>query len=227
MSLNLSRSYTSREGAPVIDRVDSRIFTLTYFMKCMACDYCDDTCCQYGADVDLRKVQAIEAIADQLEPVVGSDRSTWFLTDPEEFGVYEDADYPGTDYTRTRVVPLPVLRSRHNEEACVFLDPIGRGCRLHSFALQHGIDVHTIKPMICIIFPLSFAEGELKPALELEIEDLLCQGQGETLYDATRPELEYYFGHELVQELDTLAASFRAAVVPAGSDLISLPLRSS
>jgi hypothetical protein len=49
---SLSRPFPSRGGAPVVDRVDTDIFFRTYFMDCMKCDYCHDSCCQYGADVE-------------------------------------------------------------------------------------------------------------------------------------------------------------------------------
>ena len=47
---------------------------------------------------------------------------------------------------------------------------------------------------------------ELRPAVEFEIDDLICQGSGPTLYAATRDEVRYYFGPELVAELDAMAA---------------------
>jgi hypothetical protein len=96
-------------------------------------------------------------------------------------------------------------RSPHNTEACVFLDPVGRGCRIHRFALERGIDVHDIKPMICLMFPVLFEHGELRPAIEFEDHDIVCEGPGESLYESSRHELLYYFGPELVAELDRLA----------------------
>jgi len=222
----LSRAYTARDGAPVIDRIDPRIFTLTYFGHCMACEFCEDSCCRFGADIEMPKLRALEAIAPELEAYLNVDRKHWFRTDPEDFGVIPEPEYPGGEYTRTSVVPQ--VRSEQFEEACVFLDPIGRGCRIHRFALERNIDVHTLKPMVCILFPLCYADGEIHPALELETDELVCQGPGVTLYRSVRDEVIYYFGLEMAAELDRVEASTLATLdLPVASSMVPLPMRSS
>jgi|SRR5579883_1109700 len=222
MSLPLSRPYPSRYGAPVLDRVDVRIFELTYFAHCMDCGFCHDACCQYGADIEMPRVRAVEEHRAELEAYLGVPRAEWFREHPDDVGILPEAEYPGGAYTRTSVVDLPDGRSPHNTSACVFLDPRGRGCRLHRFALERGIDVHTIKPMVCLLFPLSFNTGQLIPAYEFEIDDLVCQGPGPSLYRSAREDVLYYFGPELVAELDRLerhhaAASGRALPLPVSS----------
>lgn len=226
MTLPLSRPYTARGGAPTIDRVDPAIFTLSYFAKCMECTFCQDSCCQYGADIEMPRVRALEAIADELEPYLGTPRSEWFRTDPEDIGILDEAEYPGGQYTRTSVVPKPEGRSEHFTEACTFLDPVGRGCRIHRFALERNIDVHDIKPLICLIFPLCFDKGKLHPALELETEELICMGTGPNLYRSSRDEVAYYFGREMVKELDAMEATVRAATPVPVSATIPLTVRS-
>ena len=209
----LSRAYTCVDGAPVIDRVDPRIFSLTYFSRCLDCTFCQDACCQYGADAELPRVKALEPYTADLEAYLGVPADQWFRTDPDDFGVLDEAEYPGGQYTRTRVVDLPPGRSTHNTEACVFLDPspAGRGCRLHRFALERGIDVHAIKPMVCLLFPVSFSDGSLCPAYEFELDgELVCEGHGDPLYQAARPDLRHYFGDALIAELDALAPRYAA-----------------
>jgi hypothetical protein len=66
------------------------------------------------------------------------------------------------------------------------------------------MDYHAIKPLVCILFPLSFEEGLLSLAPELEDGSLVCAGSGDSVYRAMRNEVEYYFGRELVIELDGL-----------------------
>ncbi len=222
MAVPLSRPYPSRYGAPVLDRVDPRIFQFTYFMKCMDCGFCGDSCCQYGADIETPRVRALEAIQPELEAYLGVPRSEWFRDSPDDLGMIAEPEYPGGEYTRTAVVDLPAGRSPHNEEACVFLDPVGRGCRIHRFALERNIDVHDIKPMVCLFFPLCHGEGELRPAIEFELNDLICQGPGETLYAASRDEVLYYFGTEMVAELDAIAAGYAPA--DDGGKRIALPV---
>jgi Fe-S-cluster containining protein len=227
MSLSLSRSYTCRFGAPIIDRVDPRIFQLTYFAKCMDCTFCNDACCQYGADIDLDRVAALDQYRTELEAYLGVPREQWYRDDPEDFGIQSEPEYPSGQYTRTQEVDLPEGRSDHNIYGCVFLDPVGRGCRIHRFALERGIQVHEIKPMVCLLFPVSFSAGELVPAYEFELEDeLVCQGPGETLYQSARPDIEWYFGPELVAELDELYRVHRLPE-PPGNGQIPLPLSSS
>ena len=225
MSVPLSRPYTCRFGAPVLDRVDPRIFTLTYFGVCMDCTFCKDACCQYGADTEMPRVAALERYQTELEAYLGVPRSGWFREDPEDFGVLPEAEYPGGAYTRTQVVDLPEGRSPHTEWACVFLDPTpgARGCRIHRFALERGIDVHDIKPMVCLLFPASFKEGELIPAYEFELEDeLVCQGPGPTIYRSSRADIEWYFGPDLVAELDEMEKLHAVAVEKTGA--IPLPV---
>lgn len=222
MSIPLSRPYPSRDGAPVLDRVDPQIFELTYFAACMDCSFCHDACCQYGADIELPRVRAIEGYRAELESYLGVPRADWFREDPEDVGILPEPEYAGGEYTRTAVVPLPDGRSPHNTEACVFLDPHGRGCRLHRFALERGIDVHAIKPMVCLFFPLSFKLGELIPAYEFEVDDLVCRGPGPSLYQSARDDVRYYFGPDLVAELDRLerhqaATGGRAIPLPVSS----------
>lgn len=223
MSVPLSRPYTSRLGAPTVDRVDPLIFTLTYFGACMDCTFCRDACCQYGADVEIPLVAELDRHREELEAYMGVPRAGWFREDPDDFGVLPEPEYPGGEYTRTQVVELPAGRSPHTDEACVFLDPAERGCRLHRFALERGIPVHRIKPMVCVLFPLSFASGELTPAYEFdEVDgDLVCRGPGATIYRSTRSEVEYYFGPNLVAELDRLERSYRPAEAEKG---IPLPI---
>jgi hypothetical protein len=109
----------------------------------------------------------------------------------------------------------------------VFLDPVGRGCRIHRFALERGIDVHTIKPMVCLLFPASFDKGVLCPAYEFDLEDeLVCQGPGPTIYRAARSDIEWYFGTQLVAELDAMEPEYAGLPPgpPRGAEGRSIPL---
>lgn len=223
MSLPLSRAFPSREGVPVIDQVDPRIFTLTYFAHCMDCSFCHDTCCRYGADIELARIRAVEQYRDELERYLGVPRAEWYRDRRGDVGMVPEPEYPGGAYTRTSVVDLPPGRSPHNEIGCVFLDPHGRGCRLHRFALERGIEVQSIKPMVCTLFPLSFDNRELFPACEFDQNDLICQGAGLTLYRAAREEVRYYFGSDMVADLDRLERETPPAAAPR---YIPLPVSS-
>jgi len=187
----LSRPFTSIEGVPVVTHVETDIFVRTYFMHCMKCDFCHDSCCGYGADVDATNLKRLEIHADALEAYVGVPRQEWFT------GAYsEDVEYPGSRYTRTRVV----------KGSCVFLNRQGRGCLIHRYCMDRDLDFHELKPLVCSLFPLTFHEGQLFPSAEILDDSLQCLGAGPTLYRGAREDVRHYFGPELVAELDMLEA---------------------
>lgn len=187
MIIPLARPYPSIHGAPVIDRIDTTIFQRTYFAHCMQCSFCGDSCCQYGVDVDIENVSRIMNVADKLEPFVGSKRDEWF-----EGGYDSDTHFPGGKVTRTRV----------KDGACIFLNRKGRGCMLHSFALQEDMNFNDIKPLVSAIFPVTFAEGCLCPSDEILDNELICRDQGPSLYEGARSDLQHYFGSEFIAILD-------------------------
>ena len=192
MPIELAHSYRAKAGAPVIRRVDPAVFTARYFARCLACDFCRDACCDHGVDVDIATVGRILDQAPDIERRVGVPRGRWF--DGE---IVEDADAPGGAMLRTRV----------EAGGCVFRSREGRGCLLHAYAMETGQDYHELKPMVSALFPLTFSEGLLCLSDELVDGTLVCAGEGPTAYEAVRDELAYYFGDELVTELDTLATT--------------------
>lgn len=204
-TITLSRPYTARSGRPVVARVERAVFERRYFAACLACGYCNDACCGYGVDADAEVVGRVLAQAAAIERRVGVPRGEWF-TGPLE----PDDDLPGGAGTRTRVV----------DGTCVFKSRTGRGCLLHAYALETGQDYHLVKPMVSALFPLTFGDGALTLSQELADDTLVCRDEGPTAYEAVRPELEYYFGAELVAEMDEIAqaiASERGAMENDGS----------
>jgi Fe-S-cluster containining protein len=210
MIIPLSRPYAGRLGLPVVDRVDARIFRERYFAACMDCTFCYDSCCWGGAEVEAPVVEQILAHADALEAVVGIPRGQWFET-----GFKECADHPGGRHTATRIV----------DGACVFLNRRGRGCLLHRYALENGIDVHEIKPLACSAFPLWSDDGLLLPQPMIDDRSLVCLSSGPTLYRSARSDLAYYFGADLAVELDAIEAAVLADAGQGDSPhTVSLPL---
>ena len=187
----LKHPYASCQGVPVIDRVDTAIFQWTFFADCLRCSFCHDACCSYGTDVDATNVARILAHAQALEALVGTPGDDWF-TGPER----DDAEFPGGRFTRTRVAG----------GACVFLNRKGRGCLLHLYCQQQGIEVHELKPLVCSLFPITFDHGLLHPSTEITDGSLICGRQGLSLYRVIRKDLGFYFGPELLSELDELEA---------------------
>ena len=172
--------------------MDDAIFDRRYFGLCLQCTFCHDACCQHGVDVAVTERERILAHADALEPIVGVPRDGWFVD-----RVAEDADFPGGLATRTAVV----------DGGCVFLQRDARGCALHAFAIDRGVDYHEIKPMVSALFPVTFGDGTLLCSEELLDDSLICAGEGPTAYEMARSELTWYFGVELVAELDACRQS--------------------
>ena len=194
MVIKLKNSYPSVHGLPVIHSVDTYIFTTTYFMHCMQCTFCNDQCCSYGADIDMLNVSRILDKADELEEYIGIKREKWFYPKKRKW----DHEYPGHDYTRTT----------KRKNACIFLNRKGRGCMLHSFALEKGYDYHELKPFFCTVFPVTYFEGVLVTPEEIDEKLTACLGEGPTLYQGAREELKYYFGDGLIEELDGIEPRF-------------------
>lgn len=185
--LPLSKEY--RSGNLAISFVHRDIFLNTYFARCLECDFCHDWCCSFGADIDIQNVEKIQQQQQEIKLFIRPSTVEWFEA---EYTYYEE--YTGEQYTRINP----------QGPRCVFISQDQRGCGLHRYALSKGMDYHEIKPPVCILFPLSFGEGILKIAPELDDHSLICAGSGASVYRSMRSELEYYFGRELVEELDTV-----------------------
>jgi Fe-S-cluster containining protein len=192
MIVRLSRPFVPRARIPAIHSIDTRLFTETFFSACLACDFCHDSCCQHGATVEVPLREALLARKDDLEPLVGRPASEWF-----DGKFHEDYEYPGGRYTRTRVF----------DNRCVFLNRNGRGCLLHRYALENDLPVHELKPLACSLFPVWWMHGVLVVPTEIEEGDLVCLGEGETLYRSARTHLLEDYGLEMVAELDALEAA--------------------
>ncbi|HWA88938.1 MAG TPA: hypothetical protein VG889_02810 [Rhizomicrobium sp.] len=188
--LALKREHASIYKAPVLHSVDSRIFELRYFTHCMDCGFCNDQCCSYGVDIDAENAERLLALDDDFKAFIGVPESEWFTGE-----LVEDAEFPSGRCRRTQV------RGSH----CVFHKKDGRGCLIHAWCLEKGLDYHTLKPMVSILFPVTFDYGVLGASGEAVDRSLVCAGSGPTLYDGVRGELEYYFGAALIAELDAMA----------------------
>jgi Fe-S-cluster containining protein len=178
-------------SCPSLQNVHREIFELRYYSRCMSCDFCSDSCCQWGADTNVGERDRILAHADSIQRLVSTPVSQWFTTE-----VHEDDEYPTGKYVRTQRV----------NGACAFLNRNGRGCLLHQWAMEEGRDYHEFKPMICWLFPVVFDRGVLRASFDVR-DGLVCVGEGETIYRSTRSELKAHFGAALVEELDAIEAS--------------------
>jgi hypothetical protein len=198
--LDLPHPFASRYGAPVIHGVEAGVFLRRYFTHCLQCTFCHDWCCQFGVDVDLVHHARLMEHAAGLEAVTGVPRDQWFDPDPDP-----DPEMPGGGSHRARVW----------NGACVFLDRRGRGCHIHAYAAARGIDYHDLKSIIDCLFPLTFGDGVLYAAEEVDDGDLVCLDQGPTIYRGLRDEVRYYFGDACIAALDNVERTVLAGVRPS------------
>jgi hypothetical protein len=140
--------------------------------------------------------RAILEHAESLEARLRIPRDRWFTGEYEE-----DADVPGGGTMRTRV----------EHGACVFLNRSGRGCLLHAYCVEQGIDYRELKSMVDCLFPLTFYDGVLCPADEVDDESLVCLDQGPSLYRGLRDDVRYYWGDSFVEELDRIENRVQSA----------------
>jgi hypothetical protein len=187
--ITLSREFPSIFGAPAITVVDPRIFILRYFADCLGCKTCADQCCQYGVDIDWANMETLRTLGPSFAAFIGVPPQEWFT--PE---IVHDPEFPSSAHARTAL----------RDGRCVFAETKGRGCRIHAYCLAHGLDYRLYKPLVSILFPLTFEPGALMPAAEILDGTLICAGDGPTLYEAVRPELLVYFGEAFVTEVDGL-----------------------
>jgi hypothetical protein len=192
MSLVLHREYPCVMGGPVLQGVDPAIFRLRYFTHCMDCGFCHDACCDHGVDIDLGNVARLRALPRNFQDRIGAPQSQWFTTD-----VTRDVEFPGGAHVRTAT----------RNGACIFRNRAARGCAIHAYCLEQGLDYHLLKPMVSILFPVTFEHGVLTASGEAADGSLICSGSGPSLYDGARGELLYYFGPALIAELDGLKAN--------------------
>ena len=187
--LRLSREYICVQGAPVIHSIDTAIFTQRYFALCMTCNFCNDQCCSYGVDIDLGNVARLKALGDDFASSIATPRDEWFTAE-----IVEDPEFPTGRHVRTQ----------ERGGKCVFHNPKGRGCMIHGYALEKGVDFHTIKPIVSTLFPVTFNHGVIEASSEVLDKSLACVDDGPSLYEGAREELKYYFGDAFVAELDSL-----------------------
>jgi Fe-S-cluster containining protein len=187
----LSRSYPCAMGGPVLNAVDPALFTLRYFTHCLACSFCGDACCDHGVDIDLDNVARLKALPKDFHDRVGAPVGEWFTGE-----AVADHGFPGGAHLRTSV----------KNGACVFRNAGGRGCAIHAYCLERKLDYHDYKPMVSVLFPVTFEQGVLTASSEVVDGSLICAGQGPSLYDGSRGELGHYFGTGLLAELDQLKA---------------------
>lgn len=180
----------SDTGAIKLHAVEDDLFKHLCIPDCLQFDVCHDICCSYGCDVSRDEVARIMAHKEELEKLLKLPAERWFKQHWTK-----DSDFPSGEFVRSRV----------RRGKCVFYAHELRGCMLHRFAVRERFDPHLIKPMVCFMFPATWENGNLLAAGFLS--ELPCDAKGVTVYQSQKKEIGYYFGTEIVKELDGLEAT--------------------
>ncbi len=177
-----------------------------------------DACCQYGADTDLGERNAILARRDDIAPLLipAARLLPWF-----DETVEEDPDQPSGYFVRTAVF------HNNGNDGCIFLAHDKRGCAIHRASIEQGWSFDGVKPHICRLFPLSYADETIVISDDFADYDCADRPDAPTLYRVLRDTLASVFGPALVIALDAVEASVEATVAtaPRASELVPLRAR--
>jgi len=179
----------SDTGQVKICGVEEEIFNACCVSDCLNYDNCRDICCSHGCDVSRSETTRILEHKEELEKLLKVPSERWFKKH-----WIKDADFPSGEFGRSRV----------HRGKCVFYAHELRGCMLHRFAVKEGFDPHLIKPMVCFMFPATWENGNLLVAGFLS--ELPCNAQGITVFASQKREIGYYFGGDIVKEMERLEA---------------------
>lgn len=190
MIIELKQTFNSRYGLPAVSKVETDIFTFKYYDKnCFDNNTCNDICCSEGVLMDIRSFEQLLKYKDKPE----------FKHIDWDYYFKKDLLAAGGLGCDSRVV----------NGTCAFRNTGGRGCLIHKFSLESGMDFRDIKFLYCCFFPADIFDGEL-----LSYSNLLrrkgylnCEGGNSTVYETSKNDIEYYFGQGLINELDNINAN--------------------
>jgi hypothetical protein len=195
MIIELDRDYVSRYGLPLVNKIDTLIFTTTY-PKDGCTTACKDICCSGGATMDIFAFNRLvkHSNAPEFKTI------TW-----EGYAFEADVYSPGGAGCYTRF----------DGNRCMFQND-DWGCAIHSYCLKHKIDVHELKFFTCCLFPVEVNKiGTVHNILTAGYEmrypqfDLPCKKNGGTpVYEIAQPDIEYYYGRELIGAIEHIKEEF-------------------
>ncbi len=152
---------------------------------------CAQECCNEGCFLTIHDARRVLARRDQIQP---------YLVEP--------FDFESWDLSRPADIATPVRAEGTPEQQCWFLRA-NKHCALHSFALDHGLPVDSIKPYFCLMFPLTLVDIDIN-VNEITVDNkaystCLIEGNHETyLYQQFETELRQYVGDDTFSEIERL-----------------------
>lgn len=191
MIIKLKKDYENRNGLPVINKLDTLIFSTTYPSSgCVRA--CKDVCCSGGATMDIYTFNKL--IKHRDAPIFKG--IIW-----EGYNFENDPRSTGGKGCYTR----------YDNNRCMFNND-DWGCKIHTYCLEQGIDVRELKFFTCCVFPVEVNKiGDVHNILTAGYEmrypefDLACKKNGDTsVYQIAKPDILYYYGDELISEIETI-----------------------
>jgi len=148
---------------------------------------CTSTCCEGGVHVDLAERDRILAHAPIIRPHMDAtqvtDADAWF--DASET---QDVDFPSGRCVSTRQIG----------DKCAFLDGSGR-CTLQVAATAEGMDRWALKPIFCVLYPITIRDGAVVCDDLLQDAQACCSAAAAgdiPVFRACRDELVHLLGVE-------------------------------
>jgi Fe-S-cluster containining protein len=148
---------------------------------------CTSECCEGGVYADVRERDAIlahrEIVKQEMDETQDQNEALWFET-----AEHEDPDYPSGRCVGTREI----------NGKCAFLDGQGR-CSIQVACANRGMNKWALKPLFCILYPITIEEGVLSFDAMLQGEHGCCSTQSRfavPLFEGCREELVHLLGEE-------------------------------
>src|SRR5581483_1542345 len=110
-------------------------------------------CCEEGVSITLYEVARIKEHADEIQP---------YLIEPYNFDSW--------DVSRPADLSTPLLNENKPGEQCWFLRR-NRLCALHSYAVDKGMPIASVKPYFCRFFPLTLID------LDINVTEIAVDGK--------------------------------------------------
>lgn len=181
----------------MVHSVAPEIFTQPYNMICGS-GTCGK-CCFFGVWVEMDRAVKILSLGDKLASYCRVPRKRWFLNHARWDNQSKSGLWIGT---------------RRDETCCVFFQETG--CGIHRYCVENGLSVYSLKPMMCVLFPLSISGTAENGLLEVHRSGypfpLPCRTGGSTPFRTGKEDLRYYFGNDFVRELEVVEQN----LIPGG-----------
>ena len=148
---------------------------------------CRATCCEGGVFADVRERDRImahrETIKKYMDETQTTDESRWFDAQDRE-----DADFASGRCIGTSEI----------NDKCAFLDRLGR-CSLQVAAAGEGMPRWALKPLFCVLFPISISDHVIEFDDMLQGDEACCSvesGHEIPLFKGCRDELVHLLGED-------------------------------